>query len=120
MASPKNDEDLTYLDGETIISLSKRNLQRLSGGTNKITRQNLLDVSTKMLEFTADEHELNRLLLRFFGIISEMAGCDEEGEQTISENDIFVLEQFLVQTRLTLKELNEQCLLISHVESEPS
>lgn len=117
MASPMNDEDLTYLDGETIISLSRQNLQRLSCGTNKITRQNLIDVSTKMYDFKADEHELNRLLLRFFSIISEMAGCDD-GEPSISEADLTVLEQFLVQTRLTLKELNEQCMLISRVEGD--
>jgi len=99
------DEDLTHLDEETIISLARKNFSRFApDGLDKFTRQQLVDASHQ--QFSTDEQELIRVLLRYFRVIADLASFDEGLEPTISNDDIMVLEQFLVHSRMTLKDLN--------------
>lgn len=59
--------------------------------------------------FTTDEYEMLRLITKYFDTIINMSD-DEEGEETkISRADLLVLEQFLVHSKMTLKELHSWC-----------
>lgn len=103
------DDDETYLDGPTIVRLLEENFERLDPNNNGIEREELMTALMNPQAFTTDEYEMLRLITKYFDTIINMSD-DEEGEETkISRADLLVLEQFLVHSKMTLKELHSWC-----------
>ncbi len=108
-----DDDSETYLDGPTICHLLDRNFERLDRDGDGITREELLLGLMNPQAFTPDEYEMLRLLVKYFETIINLVD-DEDGEETkITRNDMIVLEQFLVHSQMTLKELHEWCTMTS-------
>ena len=104
-----DDDEETYLDGPTIVRLLEENFERLDPNNNGIEREELMTALTNPQAFTTDEYEMLRLITKYFDTIINMSD-DEEGEETkISRADLLVLEQFLVHSKMTLKELHSWC-----------
>ena len=105
----QDDSDETYLDGATICKLLEQNFERLDPNNDGIEREELMTALMNPQAFTADEYEMLRLITKYFDTIINMSD-DEDGEETkISRADLLVLEQFLVHSKLTLKELHSWC-----------
>ena len=101
-----DDDEETYLDGPTIVRLLEENFERLDPNNNGIEREELMTALMNPQAFTTDEYEMLRLITKYFDTIINMSD-DEEGEETkISRADLLVLEQFLVHSKMTLKELH--------------
>jgi len=101
-----DDDKETYLDGPTIVRLLEENFERLDPNNNGIEREELMTALMNPQAFTTDEYEMLRLITKYFDTIINMSD-DEEGEETkISRADLLVLEQFLVHSKMTLKELH--------------
>ena len=108
-ATPDENEEETYLDGPTICRLLEENFDRLDPNNDGIEREELMIALMNPQAFTTDEYEMLRLITKYFDTIINMSD-DEEGEETkISRADLLVLEQFLVHSRMTLKELHSWC-----------
>ena len=104
-----DDDEETYLDGPTIVRLLEENFERLYPNNNGIEREELMTALMNPQAFTTDEYEMLRLITKYFDTIINMSD-DEEGEETkISRADLLVLEQFLVHSKMTLKELHSWC-----------
>lgn len=105
------DAEETYLDGPTIIALLEHNFERLDPNNDGIDREELMKALMNPQSFTADEYEMLRLITKYFDTIINMSE-DEEGEETrITRADLTVLEQFLVHSKMTLKELHSWCTI---------
>ena len=103
------DDGETYLDGPTICQLLEKNFERLDANGNGITREELLRGLMNPQAFTPDEYVMLRLLVKYFETIINL-NDDEDGEETyISQTDVMVLEQFLVHSQMTLKDLHKWC-----------
>lgn len=108
-AEPDDDDEDTYLDGPTIVALLEKNFDRLDPNNDGISREELIGALMNLQAFTADEYEMLRLLVKYFDTIINMS-ADEDGVETkITRSDMMVLEQFLVHSRMTLKELHSWC-----------
>ena len=104
-----DDDEETYLVGPTIVRLLEENFERLDPNNNGIEREELMTALMNPQAFTTDEYEMLRLITKYFDTIINMSD-DEEGEETkISRADLLVLEQFLVHSKMTLKELHSWC-----------
>ena len=104
-----DDGEETYLDGPTICALLKKNFQRLDPLDDGITREELMKALMTPQKFEPDEYEMLRLITKYFDTIINMSE-DEEGEETkITRADSMVLEQFLVHSKMTLRELHRWC-----------
>gem|GEM_PF-886599 len=113
--NPDDDED-TYLDGPTIVALLEKNFDRLDPNNDGISRDELIGALMNLQAFTADEYEMLRLLVKYFDTIINMS-ADEDGVETkITRNDMMVLEQFLVHSKMTLKELHSWCKVSNPAE----
>lgn len=111
-----DDEEETYLDGPTIVKLLEENFERLDPNNDGIEREELMTALMNPQAFTTDEYEMLRLITKYFDTIINMSD-DEDGEETkISRADLLVLEQFLVHSKMTLKELHSWC----SVANQPS
>lgn len=107
------DDEETYLDGPTIVRLLEENFERLDPNNNGIEREELMTALMNPQAFTTDEYEMLRLITKYFDTIINMSD-DEEGEETkISRADLLVLEQFLVHSKMTLKELHSWCSIVN-------
>ena len=104
-----DEDEETYLDGPTIVKLLEENFDRLDPNNDGIEREELMTALLNPQAFTTDEYEMRRLITKYFDTIINMSD-DEEGEETkISRADLLVLEQFLVHSKMTLKELHSWC-----------
>ena len=104
-----DEDEETYLDGPTIVKLLEENFDRLDPNNDGIEREELMTALMNPQAFTTDEYEMLRLITKYFDTIINMSD-DEEGEETkISRADLLVLEQFLVHSKMTLKELHSWC-----------
>lgn len=105
------DSEETYLDGPTIIGLLDKNFHRLDPSDEGISREQLMIALMNPQAFTADEYEMLRLLTKYFDTIINLSEDEVGGETKISRDDMQVLEQFLVHSKMTLKELHSWCSL---------
>ena len=104
-----DDEEDTYLDGATISRLLEKNFTRLDPKNDGITREELMIALMNPQAFTPDEYEMLRLLTKYFDTIINLSEDEVGGETKISRFDMMVLEQFLVYSNMTLKELSTWC-----------
>src|SRR5579885_3034477 len=103
------DEEESYLDGATICALLAKNFSRLDPNNDGITREELLIALMNPQAFTPDEYEMLRLLTKYFETIINLSEDEIGGETKISRYDMMVLEQFLVHSKMSLKELHTWC-----------
>lgn len=106
-----DDEEDSQLDGRTIIAILEKNFQRLDPNNDGISREELLLALMNPQAFTAEEYEVLRLLVKYFDTIINLSEDEEGGETKISRYDMLVLEQFLVHSNMTLKDLHAWCSL---------
>jgi hypothetical protein len=100
--SSKNE---SYLDGPVIVELLEKNFARLDPNNDGISRLELMDAISRPADFSVDEYEMLRLVAKYFDTIITMAD-DQEGEELrITQLDLAVLKQFLVNGQMTLQEL---------------
>lgn len=101
----KSDANDSYLDGPAIVELLEKNFARLDPNSDGISRDELMDALSRPADFTVDEYEMLRLVAKYFETIISMAD-DQEGEELrITQLDLAVLKQFLVNGQMTLKDL---------------
>lgn len=105
----ERDDGETYLDGPSIIELLEHNFERLDPNNDGIDREEVMRALMNPQSFTTDEYEMLRLITKYFDTIINMSD-DEDGEETrITRADLKVLEQFLVHSKMTLRELHSWC-----------
>jgi hypothetical protein len=98
----------TPLDKHEFVKLLRKNFEKLDRDKNKgISKQEILDALTGLPDFTTDEYVMLQLLVRYFDFISDLVRSDESN--VISKQDIDVLEQFLLNSNLTLEALYIWC-----------
>lgn len=98
-------DDETYLDGPVIVELLEKNFAKLDPNNDGISRDELMDALSHPANFSVDEYEMLRLVAKYFDTIISMAD-DQEGEELrITQLDLAVLKQFLVNGQMTLKDL---------------
>ena len=105
------------LSNEKLIELLKANFDKLDPDDNGISRDELVTALTRPHSFTADEYEMLRLITKYFDTIINLSD-DEPGEDLrISRMDASVLEQFLLNSKFSLRELHMWCSLGDDPES---
>lgn len=105
-----DDEDETYLDGPTIIALLEKNFARLDPNNDGISREEIMVALMNPQAFSPEEYEVLRLVTKYFDTIINLSEDEGDGGETkISRYDMLVLEQFLVHSNMTLKELHTWC-----------
>jgi len=115
-APPDDDED-THLDGQTIITLLERNFARLDPNNDGISREEVMVALMNPQAFSPEEYEVLRLVTKYFDTIINLSEDEQGGETKISRYDMLVLEQFLVHSNMTLKELHAWCALSKQYSS---
>jgi hypothetical protein len=111
LAVPLEEDDDTQLDGQTIISLLEKNFQRLDPNGDGISREEIMVALMNPQAFTPDEYEVLRLVTKYFDTIINLSEDEDGGETKISRYDMLVLEQFLVHSNMSLKELHAWCCM---------
>lgn len=107
----------TYLDGPRIIELLKANFSRLDPDADGITRDELMTALMNPEKFSDEEYEMLRLITKYFDTIINLSDDEDGPEETkISPVDFLVLEQFLVHSKMSLKELHDWCKLAESSE----
>lgn len=112
LATPSaDDDDETYLDGPTIIALLEKNFARLDPNNDGISREEIMVALMNPQAFSPEEYEVLRLVTKYFDTIINLSEDEDGGETKISRYDMLVLEQFLVHSHMTLKELHDWCVM---------
>jgi hypothetical protein len=119
LAAPLAEEDDTQLDGQTIMQLLDRNFQRLDPNGDGITREEIMVALMNPQAFSREEYEVLRLVVKYFDTIINLSEDEEDGETKISRTDMLVLEQFLVHSNMTLKQLHAWCCMTKGVGGTP-
>lgn len=109
LSTPSPDDEETHLDGPTIIALLEKNFARLDPNNDGISREEIMVALMNPQAFSPEEYEVLRLVTKYFDTIINLSEDEEEGETKISRYDMLVLEQFLVHSNMTLKQLHEWC-----------
>lgn len=104
-------DDDTQLDGKTIINLLERNFIRLDPNNDGISREEIMVALMNPQAFSPEEYEVLRLVTKYFDTIINLSEDEDGGETKISRADMLVLEQFLVHSNMTLKELHAWCTM---------
>lgn len=119
LAAPLAEEDDTQLDGQTIMQLLDKNFQRLDPNGDGITREEIMVALMNPQAFSREEYEVLRLVVKYFDTIINLSEDEEGGETKISRTDMLVLEQFLVHSNMTLKQLHAWCCMTKGVGGTP-
>lgn len=110
-AAPTDDDDETHLDGKTIVTLLEKNFARLDPNNDGISREEIMVALMNPQAFSPEEYEVLRLVTKYFDTIINLSEDEDGGETKISRYDMLVLEQFLVHSNMTLKQLHEWCAM---------
>ncbi|MDZ4833610.1 MAG: EF-hand domain-containing protein [Candidatus Melainabacteria bacterium] len=110
-AEPTMDDSETYLDGPTIIALLEKNFAKLDPNNDGISREEIMVALMNPQAFSPEEYEVLRLVTKYFDTIINLSEDEDGGETKISRYDMLVLEQFLVHSNMTLKELHDWCAM---------
>ncbi len=110
-ATAPEDDAETYLDGRTIISLLEKNFLRLDPNNDGISREEIMVALMNPQAFSPEEYEVLRLVTKYFDTIINLSEDEDGGETKISRYDMLVLEQFLVHSNMTLRQLHEWCTM---------
>jgi len=119
LAAPLAEEDDTQLDGQSIMQLLEKNFQRLDPNGDGISREEIMVALMNPSAFSREEYEVLRLVVKYFDTIINLSQDEEDGETKISRTDMLVLEQFLVHSKMTLKELHAWCCMTKGVGGAP-
>lgn len=105
IATMTKDDGFTYLDGPTLYGLINSNFPRLAHGNSTIGKEDILLEISNEQSFSKDEFEMLRVLNQYFELVASMSDDADVGTSRISRNDVLVLEQFLVHSKMTFAQL---------------
>ena len=107
--------DIDPLDGATVATLLDKNFAKLDPNGNGITKEELAQALLTPTRFTADEYVMLKLVGKYFDTIANMCE-DESGSQTvITSMDKDVLNQFLLNSKLSLSDLHKWRSIDTHL-----
>lgn len=107
--------EIDPLDGATVATLLEKNFAKLDPNGNGITKEELAQALLTPSRFTADEYVMLKLVGRYFDTIANMCE-DEVGSQTvITGMDKDVLNQFLLNSKLSLSDLHRWRSIDTHL-----
>jgi hypothetical protein len=105
--SPLGDTDPS-LDAKLLMDLLNRNFENLDPDGNGIARDELSVALARPADYSTDEYTMLYLLGKYFDMVAELSD-DEPGRQDarITPMDKEILGQFLVHSKMSMKQLAE-------------